>query len=90
MVSSFIGLLEKKYGDVLDEKAHQYINFAVGGARRMRQIILDLLEYSRVGKNDEGLKIIHLDEVLDEVCLLHRKIISEKKGQHHLTRVYLL
>ncbi|WP_163378822.1 PAS domain S-box protein [Cyclobacterium sp. SYSU L10401] len=80
MVSSFIGLLEKKYGDVLDEKAHQYINFAVGGARRMRQIILDLLEYSRVGKNDEGLKIIHLDEVLDEVCLLHRKIISEKKA----------
>lgn len=80
MVSSFIGLLEKKYGDVLDEKAHQYINFAVGGARRMRQIILDLLEYSRVGKNDEGLKITHLDEVLDEVCLLHRKIISEKKA----------
>lgn len=81
MVSSFIGLLERKYGDVLDEKAHQYINFAVGGARRMRQIILDLLEYSRVGKNEDGLKIIRLNEVLDEVCLLHRKAISEKKAK---------
>ncbi|WP_439482613.1 PAS domain-containing protein [Cyclobacterium plantarum] len=81
MVSSFIGLLERKYGNVLDEKAHQYINFAVGGAKRMRQIILDLLEYSRVGKNEEGLKIIQLDDILDEVCLLHRKAISEKKAR---------
>ncbi|SHM77692.1 PAS domain S-box-containing protein [Cyclobacterium lianum] len=81
MVSSFIGLLDKKYGQLLDEKGHQYIGFALGGAKRMRQIILDLLEYSRVGKTDEGLKIIQLDEILDEVCLLHKKAIAEKRAK---------
>src|SRR5690606_3460789 len=47
MVTSFLTLLEKKYNDLLDERGRRYIDFAVDGARRMRQIILDLLEYSR-------------------------------------------
>ncbi len=53
MVSSFLTQLERKYKNVLDEKAQQYIHFAVDGAIRMRKIILDLLEFSRVGKNRE-------------------------------------
>ena len=50
MVKSFLGLLEKKYKDKLDEKANQYIHFAVDGADRMQHLIEDLLEYSRVGR----------------------------------------
>lgn len=48
MVSSFVQLLKKQYEQRLDEKADQYIGFAVDGAERMRKMIDDLLEFSRV------------------------------------------
>lgn len=77
MVSSFLSQLEKKYGEKLDEKAQQYIYFAVDGAHRMRQIILDLLEFSRIGKHDDTLQPIALSDIVAEVeKLLHRKITN--------------
>ncbi|WP_375579842.1 PAS domain S-box protein [Marivirga tractuosa] len=77
MVSGFLTQLEKKYGDQLDEKANQYIDFAVDGAKRMRQIILDLLDYSKIGKKEEEITEVDLNEVIYEVCLLQRKKIEE-------------
>lgn len=53
MVSSFLQLLQRKYKGQLDQSADQYIEFAVDGAERMKKLILDLLEYSRVGTNKD-------------------------------------
>lgn len=52
MVASFTQLLQKKYGDQLDETAREYIQFAFDGAQRMQQLIRDLLSYSRLGRQD--------------------------------------
>ena len=85
-----MGLLERKYDEKLDEKAHQYIGFAVDGAMRMRQIILDLLEFSRIGKHEDKLKILNIEQIVDEVCVLLKKRIKESNGMvkfHHLPRV---
>lgn len=79
MVTSFLTQLEKKYGDVLDEKGLLYIDFAVDGAKRMRQIILDLLEFSRVGRTEDKLETVDINDVLDDVKHLYRKKISDKK-----------
>jgi signal transduction histidine kinase len=49
-VASFCQLLEQRYGDELDERGKQYLDFAVDGAKRMQQLILDLLAFSRVGR----------------------------------------
>jgi PAS domain S-box-containing protein len=87
MVSSFLTQLEKKYGNSLDEKAHQYIHFAVDGAKRMRQIILDLLDYSRVGKNEGEPELISLNNVIEEVLALHRKTIEEKCAQFNIEQL---
>lgn len=81
MISSFLMLLEKKYGDKLDEKAHEYIFYAVDGAKRMRKIILDLLEFSKVGRFNEDTENIDLNEIVEEFCILRKKIIQEKKAQ---------
>ena len=50
-VTSFCQLLEQRYGDQLDERGHQYLDFAVDGAKRMQQLINDLLAFSRVGRH---------------------------------------
>jgi signal transduction histidine kinase len=52
-VASFCQLLQSRYGGQLDERADQYIAFAVDGAKRMQVLINDLLSFSRVGR-DEG------------------------------------
>jgi PAS domain S-box-containing protein len=80
MITSFLTQLEKKYEAVLDDKAKQYIYFAVDGAKRMRQIILDLLEYSRVGRSESVEEEINMNELLNEVTLLLQKKIKEKQA----------
>ncbi|MEN3537018.1 ATP-binding protein [Microbispora sp. ZYX-F-249] len=49
-VASFTQMLEQRYADRLDDRARQYIGFAVDGARRMQLLINDLLDFSRVGR----------------------------------------
>ncbi|WSK58938.1 CHASE3 domain-containing protein [Streptomyces sp. NBC_01281] len=57
-VASFCQLLERRYGDQLDDRAKQYIDFAVDGAKRMQVLINDLLTFSRVGRvNDARLPV---------------------------------
>jgi len=80
MVTGFLTQIERKYGDILDEKGKQYINFAVDGAKRMRQIILDLLEFSKVGTLEDSLEDIKVDELICDIIALYRKQIEEKKA----------
>jgi PAS domain S-box-containing protein len=72
MVSSFLQLLQKKYGDRLDDKADQYIHYAVDGAERMKTLIMDLLEYSRVGSGKENFTLVNMHGVVDEVSAMFR------------------
>nr|WP_294903018.1 PAS domain S-box protein [uncultured Lacibacter sp.] len=81
MVTGFLTQIEKKYNHVLDEKGKQYIHFAVDGARRMRQIILDLLEFSRVGRVSFHPEEINLNELIAEIRLLLSSKIEEKQAQ---------
>ncbi len=81
MVSGFLTQLEMKYSEQLDDRAKKYINFAVDGAKRMRQIILDLLEFSRVGRIDEEPEFIDLNELVTEVCNLQSSLIAAKNAK---------
>ena len=48
-VGSYIGLLARRYGNLLDDTAQVYMRFATEGAARMQTLINDLLLYSRAG-----------------------------------------
>jgi PAS domain S-box-containing protein len=81
MVTSFLTQLKKKYNHKLDEKAQQYIYFAHDGATRMRQIILDLLEYSQVGRVPNEATAVNIENLVSEVLSLQKKCIEDKKAK---------
>lgn len=58
-VASFCQMLQRRYHGQLDERADQYIDFAVDGATRMQRLINDLLTFSRVGR--AGIADVHVD-----------------------------
>ena len=62
-VSSFCQLLQRRYGGQLDERADQYIEFAVDGAQRMQRLINDLLAFSRVGRTTSDFEPVDLREI---------------------------
>ncbi len=65
-VASFCQLLERRYRGQLDERATQYIDFAVDGAKRMQLLINDLLAFSRVGRHQDKHVVVGADELVDE------------------------
>ena len=64
MVTNFTSLLSKKYEDQLDETAQEYIKFAYDGAKRMQELVNDLLEYARVGPDAESYEEVEFLQLL--------------------------
>jgi signal transduction histidine kinase len=52
-IAGFMQMLERRYKGELDDRADLYIAYAVDGAKRMQQLIGDLLEFSRVGRGGD-------------------------------------
>ena len=65
-ISNYVQLLERRYREKLDAKADKYINYIVGGVRRMRTQIEDLLEYSRVGREKSTFRETDCNVVLQQ------------------------
>jgi signal transduction histidine kinase len=61
-VASFCQMLENRYAEQLDERAKQYIAYAVDGAKRMQGLINDLLAFSRVGQPGSSFGPVDLNE----------------------------
>jgi light-regulated signal transduction histidine kinase (bacteriophytochrome) len=81
MVTSFLQLLQRRYADRLDQTAEQYIGFAVDGARRMQQLIQDLLAYSRVGTRGQAFEQVDAQEVIDDVVRDLGPAIEDARGE---------
>ncbi len=64
MISGYMGLLDRRYAVHLDEDGRQFLEFARDGARRMDKMILDLLEFSRVGRIRDPLGRVSLGEAV--------------------------
>ena len=79
MVSSFLQLLDRQYSTKLDDKAREYINYAVGGAERMKRLILDLLSYSRVATVAEPFQAVSMEAVAQHVLQIFESRF-EKEG----------
>ncbi len=67
MVSSYVQLLGQRYKGKLDADADDFIAFAVDGAVRMKDLINDLLAYSRVGTHGKEFRPVDCETVLEQV-----------------------
>ena len=64
MVTSYLQLLEKRYGKSLDEDAITFLNFASEGAERMQTLIYDLLSLSRISSDDDRYRMSDMNEIV--------------------------
>ncbi|TMT86618.1 PAS domain S-box protein [Haloterrigena sp. H1] len=67
MVTSYLQLIETRYGEALDEDGEEFLDYAVDGAERMREMIDGLLEYSRVETRGDPFEAVDLETVLSDV-----------------------
>ncbi len=66
-ISAACQLLEKKYHGKLDAKADEFLQYAVDGAKRMQNLIEDLLKYSRLGTKAQNFQSVDLNPLLRQV-----------------------
>lgn len=81
MVTSYLQLLQRRYSNQLDSDADEFIGYAVDGANRMKQLIQDLLAFSRVGTRGKPFEPIQVDIILKEVLTNLETSIKETAVQ---------
>ncbi len=69
MITSFLQLLERRYADKLDQDANEFIDFAVEGAKRLDNMIKDLLEYSKISNKEKEFVSLELENILKEALM---------------------
>jgi PAS domain S-box-containing protein len=77
MVSSYVQLLARRYSGKLDSDADEFIAFAVDGAKRMQNMINDLLAFSRVTTKGHEFKPVEADTAL-KLALANLKVAIEE------------
>jgi signal transduction histidine kinase len=77
---SFVQILKKQYLGKLDAKADQYITYIVQSSNRMGVLIKDLLDFSRIGKN-QNMKEVDCNMVLQDVIADIGKVIKDSKAE---------
>ncbi len=80
-ISSFLTLIERRLGTDISEELREFIGFAVDGAKRMDRLIVDLLNYSRIGRQGAPFESLDLGEVLAEAMANLGTVIVEAHAQ---------
>ncbi len=77
-IANYVQLLEKRLNGQLDNDAHQYMGFAVGGVKRMYDMIDGLLIYSGLTRPDPSVALVNLNEVLEAV-IADRSLMNRER-----------
>ena len=80
MVTGYLQLLETRYKDKLDSDAHDFIDYAVDGAQRMKALISALLDFSRIGTHGKAFEITECEKVIKNVINNLQVAINESRA----------
>jgi PAS domain S-box-containing protein len=84
MISSYMQLLETEFADQLQGERREFFDFAIDGAKRLDQMLVALLEYSRVGRMGEPPVWVESCNLRDETLLFLQPMITEAKAVVHI------
>jgi PAS domain S-box-containing protein len=80
MVSNYTQLLARRYRDRLDSDANEFIDFAVDGAKRMQDLIHDLLQYARVERRGREFHPVPAETIVGDALSNLAGAITESKA----------
>jgi PAS domain S-box-containing protein len=81
VVSSYCQLLKEKHYSCMDEESKKYLDYSISSAMRMKTLIKELLDFSRVGRKDKPFEKINLQELLEEVLCDFEVTLKETKAE---------
>ncbi|EEF62230.1 sensor histidine kinase [Pedosphaera parvula] len=81
---SFVDLLQEDAGDTLNAEGRECLAIINHEARRMGQLIEDLLAFSRVGRSEMHLAPVNLEQLVNEVV---RDVQLETKGREIIWQI---
>jgi PAS domain S-box-containing protein len=81
MISSYMDLVKRRYGDKLGVDGHDFIEFAVEGAKRMKLLIEALLSYSRVNRRGLKLEAVDINHTLEHIKLSLREQLQHSNAE---------
>lgn len=81
MVTAYLSLLERRYRDKLDPKGLEYIRIAVEGGTRMRDLIDDLLEYSKLEMLGKPFASVSMNTVVTKAVASLKASIDESQAE---------
>jgi light-regulated signal transduction histidine kinase (bacteriophytochrome) len=80
MVSSYLTLVQTRYGGQLEPQAKEFLGFAAFGITRMSDILRDLVAFSRANRREARLEWIDVESVVQKVMEDMRSSIEESKA----------
>lgn len=75
-IMSLVDLIKLEYKEKLDSSADKYLQFILQTTSRMEALIKDLLDYSRIGTEQEQQKV-NCNEIVDDVLLDMNALIKK-------------
>ncbi|MFG0330339.1 MAG: PAS domain S-box protein [Phycisphaerales bacterium] len=81
MMRSFAQLLVRRHGDELEGEAKEFLEYIIDGADRMKQLIEDLLAFSRVNTRARPYAPVDLNDLADRVREDLEHLIHETGAQ---------
>ena len=63
----------------LDAKSREYLERSINATKRMSELIEDLLTYSRATSSVQSYEPINLNDLVDQIMLLHKEDFEQKK-----------
>ncbi|MCB9231193.1 MAG: DUF4154 domain-containing protein [Bacteroidia bacterium] len=79
-VANFVNVLQEDYGPQFDEQASQYFNLITDSTTRMKALVKDLLDYSRIGRERDFVNV-DLNQLIKEIRTDLDSLIRENGAQ---------
>ena len=89
-VRSFLHLLKKRTDNHLDPESQGYIDVAIEGAERMKNLISDLLEYARIDSIQERRETVDMNEIVSRKIEMMQHLVASSDAEFTIERLPII